>query len=140
MYTVIKKEIGSSIGNLYCSADCNPGCNYTWTTDINNVTRNGHVLALGIATFDKDGTYFCTAVNGFGSSRKVSAKLVIEGIPLNTVTVTTVSRLVFAVPIFREIRQVTVFAVLKFRAIKYVKRKATLFDNVWFISMLPTGC
>lgn len=78
VYTVITKEIGSSIGNLYCSADCNPGCNYTWTSDNNNVTKNGHVLTLGTATFDKDGTYFCTAVNEFGSSRKVSAKLVIE--------------------------------------------------------------
>ncbi|XP_021366464.1 hemicentin-2-like [Mizuhopecten yessoensis] len=54
---------GEKMPTVLCTADCNPACHVTWTTNNDRVSGNG-TLSLGRLDTSKDGTYTCTARGG----------------------------------------------------------------------------
>ena len=52
---------GDHVGPVNCTADCNPPCQFYWSTPLGDVT--GSVLDFNITNLFQNGTYHCHAFN-----------------------------------------------------------------------------
>lgn len=63
------------LGPINCTADCVPACSYLWT----GPGKNEHKIGLKIENISRDqnGTFTCTAKNGYGE-KTVDINIVVQ--------------------------------------------------------------